>query len=142
MLHGVATRGTMIVAGVNPPYSGALPQSTDTTAPAGVDRTGIFSVVSFTIVAQRAAATTTAAASKARFMTEYSTPIGAPAARRLDRRRLGGAFRGRLRLPTHASRFLRAKCHDNSSPIPTTFALASAHAATCRIGRSKVRHTQ
>src|SRR5438270_6907366 len=90
MLHGVATRGTVIVAGVTPPYSGALPQSTDTTAPAGVDRTGIFSVVSFTIVAQRAAATTTAAASKARFMTRMvrptrsaggSVPSGPPALR-------------------------------------------------------------
>src|SRR5947209_19138874 len=71
MLHGVATRGTMIVAGVTPPYNGALPQSTETTAPAGFDRTGIFSVVSLTTVAQRAAAKTTAAASRARFMAGY-----------------------------------------------------------------------
>src|SRR3954465_4048996 len=112
MLQGVAARGTVIVVGVTPPYSGALPQSTDTTAPAGVDRTGIFSVVSLTIVAHRAAAKTTAAARIARFMTGYgrakgapAAPAGvAPAARRLDRRRLGGAFRGTLPVPTHASR--------------------------------------
>ena len=74
MLHGVATRGTVIVVGVTPPYSGALPQSTDTTAPGGVDRTGIFSVVSLTTVAHRAAETTTAATSNARFMAAYGTP--------------------------------------------------------------------
>src|SRR5947209_9775185 len=74
MLHGVATRGTVIVVGVTPPYSGALPQSTDTTAPGGVDRTGIFSVVSLTTVAHRAAERTTAAASSARFMAGNSTP--------------------------------------------------------------------
>src|SRR3954464_1812373 len=74
MLHGVATRGTVIVVGVTPPYSGALPQSTDTTAPAGVDRTGIFSVVSLTTVAHRVAERTTAAARIARFMAAYGTP--------------------------------------------------------------------
>src|SRR5207302_6310649 len=71
MLHGMAARGTLMVVGVTPPYNGASPQSTDTTAPAGFDRTGIFSVVSLTTVAQRAAAKTTAAASRARFMAGY-----------------------------------------------------------------------
>ena len=76
MLHGVAARGTVMVVGVTPPYNGALPQSTDTTAPAGFDRTGIFSVVSLTIVAQRAAERTTAAASIARFMARYGNAEG------------------------------------------------------------------
>jgi len=74
MLHGEAARGTVMVVGVTPPYSGALPQSTDTTAPAGVDRTGIFSVLVLTIVAQRAATRTTAAARRARFMAGHGTP--------------------------------------------------------------------
>src|SRR4051812_31573610 len=74
MLHGMAARGTVIVVGVTPPYNGALPQSTDTTAPAGVDRTGIFSVVSLTTVAHRAAERTTAAARMARFMAANGTP--------------------------------------------------------------------
>src|SRR4051812_38276513 len=88
MLHGCATRGTMMIVGVTPPYIGAFPQSTETTAPGGVDRTGIFSVVSLTIVAHRAAAKTAAAARRARFMAGYGTAIVAPAARRLDRRRV------------------------------------------------------
>jgi hypothetical protein len=64
----------VIVVGVTPPYNAALPQSTDTTAPAGVERTGIFSVVSLTIVAHLAAERTTAAASVARFLAGNGTP--------------------------------------------------------------------
>src|SRR5712671_1446765 len=80
MLHGVAARGTVMVVGVTPPYNGALPQSTVTTAPAGFDRTGIFSAAVLTIVAQRAAAKTTAAARRACLMGGYGNPIVAPAA--------------------------------------------------------------
>src|SRR4051812_1197543 len=80
MLHGCAIRGTMMIVGVTPPYIGAFPQSTETTAPGGVERTGIFSVVSLTIVAHRAAAKTTAAASRARFMAGYGTAVVATAA--------------------------------------------------------------
>src|SRR3954452_22538997 len=69
-LQGVAARETVIVVGVSPPYKGASPQLTETTAPAGVERTGIFSVVSLTMVAHRAVAKTIAAAKSARFMRD------------------------------------------------------------------------
>src|SRR5207302_8639958 len=115
MLHGMAARGTLMVVGVTPPYNGASPQSTDTTAPAGFDRTGIFSVVSLTTVAQRAAAKTTAAASRARFMAGYH----------LTRRR-GDAERGGFfpASPPHAANPSYAVSGRRAEPLHRPCAIA------------------